>query len=572
MDKTTELLNWLTEFPFVKFVLNKDNNDRCIIFGGILRTIMETSDMTPEDSKNHIIEYFQNGGDIDIVSNRDNLQSDIGNFLKTMKKRISQFRGERLKQESQTKEIIDKINQKENIKILDIVHNYDDYLFKEMRKHRTLHFHAKILGEIVYNGRKMSVNIDLTEYRGDDKMKNLTYDFSTNMARALWNGEWNIDSRFDGLKIEQIRADVQSRTYKIIGGKRHIGTYRYFKMVRRGYWPEGEDMEIFMENVFNIPQSTILDHRETADSIVKYMFDHKDRLRKVVNRKSNATYNSDKILLVLVMLLSFNNESSRVQTLREYFSLFAERAKIHTYQLGLLMEYADLSIIELLGQMAEIVYDDGDYYNIIYKHVNDIGMLKFMMPKYKINKESLSHLAAKKHDLFIEALTGINEHILDPTLCMTRAIEGGNVETTKYLHSKYPTVLKRIVDTNGIYFDPEKLNVEIMMIVFGEATDQRSLIHKWIVGYSLSKVVDVLIRSEYKIDIFMVESFILHGLSAIKDGYLQPVKDTLRKIAGVIDRTTFLNTVKFLENLDHSHAESLYHSIPYEYRTRHGFG
>lgn len=554
MSHIAEHLDWITELPLVKTILNKKQDSKIIIFGGILRTIMENN----ATGKDHVIKYLTNGGDIDIVARRTDLHPMISKLFTTMRTRGPQFKYDDLEYNRKLQDLINKINMTERINILNIVHNYDNYFGRRFTK--TKHFHAKITGIVVIDGRPLEINLDVTDYRGDDdKLKNLTYDFSTNMARAVWNNGWQVDSRCE-LSLEQIQEDIDARKYSIIGGANHIGTHRYFRMVQRGYWPQEKDIEIFISHVFNTHD--MLNDKENAARVIKYVFKHPSILRKCLETKyirSDFTY-----------VMSF----AGTDYFDKYFDLFDEKLLIDQHDVSRLMKHLTVEEFERIEKRADIEYITTQQYNhMVYRPIQTMEMLNHIMKKGQICTVHMPILAGKTHELFLRGLQDLKETLV-PSSCMSEAIMDGNFETVEYLHSRFPTTLREMNQYTQFYFKEDTFNAKIATLLLAELDDKANLAYRLIRTYPLNSELVEVLNVSFKLDIFVVGMLITCGLSAMKktaDYYkVQNIVIQMSKILSENDKHTMIYMLRFLDDLDHDRSQHLSCAIPYDYKVKCG--
>jgi len=562
MDHINNLLNWLMDLKFVDTVLNrKQALGKVIVFGGIMRTIIETKNMSFEDSKEHIMKYIKNGGDIDVVADRDDLYPDIRKLLNTRKMRSPEFKHKTYEYDRNVRNIIKQINQEEDIEIVDISHNNDNYFVREVARKKFNHFHAKITGMIEHNGQKIPIAVDLTEYgRGDDKLSNLNYDFSTNMLRALWtNDTWQIDSRYDGLAVDQIMSDIALKKYNVIGGRRHIGNHRYYRMVQRGYWPKDEkDIEIFIEHSLDVFGARM--NKDILVEIIKYMFENETSLKKHINT------NHDVYGYILTGIFMVLDIPEMEPYLAKYFDLFEKRPTICYYSIHRFLEYANPKTLTYVETRADMTFDRDTHgsNNVVYGQIQTVEVLDYVMKRCKMDKNQLSILAGKTHALFLRGLES-NEHLLDPLNCMKTAIEHGNFETAEYLHAKYPTLIGQIM--NGFIYLPDEFNPNMAKLIM-KVSNNKSTAYKLIKRYPLCPELVKIVGEAVSIDSFMMETIISNALHAMEKDDYPKVRMVVYEVASAIDKSTMSDMYHYLTKLDHEKAEDLYYSIPRELKTR----
>lgn len=573
MEHVQTLLDWITSLRLIEVVLNKARTKKIIVFGGILRTIMETREMSLDESKDYIIKYLENGGDIDIVANRSDLHPTFKDLMYTMQKRNPQFKCEQVEYTRKLNDTIKKINDDEKICITDIVHNYDDYFGRNARRRNMAHFHSKIKGHIFYNHKSILASIDITEYTGmDDKMKDLTYDFSTNMARALFErGAWNIDSRYEDLDIYQIYDDVIVRKYTVIGGRQHIGTHRYFKMVQRGYWPKEEkDIDIFISHVFDVLSSCLVNDKESTGRVIKFMFEHEALLKKHLN---TGKYRCEKNHILRAIIIADLHDANYVS---KYFDLFDKKPTIGQYEISCLLEYATVSLMEYIETRADMVFSDMESLsnNLLYTPIQSVEMLKYVMQKCKIDKPQVAILARKTHALFMVGINPTNQdepnlNLIDASACMKNAMGVGNIETVEFLHTKFPTILTSVM-RDPLYMDEEHFNPKVADMIMKASSNKTETAFKLILIYPLVlELVDVL-YANIQFDAFVVGTYIARSMAAMKKEDYSKVINIICKMADLIDKPATFGLFRFLETSEHEKAKDLYYSIPHALRTKHG--
>jgi len=571
--KIQPILDWISEIPIVKYTTNLKTNANSAIFGGLLRHLVLRADDPFEEQKQAVIQYFEDGGDIDVIYD-DDLDDDLGKLMiQTPSQNGSKYEIYRHNQKMQQKRLT--INRKQKIQINSVEHNNNGYLSRHMSKNKFHHFHTKLRGKFkdAPDSPDIPITIDMTNYKPIDfTMALLHYDFSVNMLATKWNqktNKWDLWSRHPKHEVETIMGDIKKRQYQIVGGPKHVGSYRYFAMARRGFYPLKTHESIFIENVFN---PTIDDKTQIA-SVLDHIFENiKDTLMDIVKtqKKPLTGWFASWLIACLNDPDTDTNSNDKINERTIHFiQLFGENPVVDSIQFAYIWQETSLEQFKQLDQLIEFDYNVIHYYRpLIFEHAEDVESVKFIAEK--IGNPTIDDFESICVSQSTPVLKMIVEEYLSDQInqinwskVMQNAIFSNNSYLLEYITIKCPEEKFRLtVPSLGREFDHE--TIEFIFQHCGSEFIIQNLYNVIrqlpISSQMIQLIIELDINQMSEFHEFVVEKIIEKGLKEIHDG------DSENRIIGAFEHI-YTWIPKYSKFVDHT-LRSSNHPLAWNIRNK----
>lgn len=377
------ILDWLFTDKFLAILLKRSSKINNVgnhsqynicIYGGILRCIVENSWLPLSEQQNKLIEYLENGGDIDIKT-REILQV-LGDLMQR----------DRLVGKEHTEPLLTEFNKKYGTNIKSYHHNNDSYL--EMRN-ITLHAKLQITLQLTKTRStepiSIETEIDVVEY---DPNRKVLYDFDVNtlvynvnarlLTRMQLANETNSITK-QPITFRQIVANIRTKRYLQVGGIEYVRGYRYIKMLKRGYQIVDGQKYLFLYDTFKTYYESYGDTKKEMKPLIEKMFrDNSDKMSEMI------TIISDGIMRTESSKNAFKHLTYDSRKTREYKSLKIQAEKYYEYVRWITNymikapKYIDFrQVLESLKVLKDIKFSMGpdNIYTLSRKYKDKIEML-----------------------------------------------------------------------------------------------------------------------------------------------------------------------------------------------------
>ena len=377
------ILDWLFTDKFLAILLKRSSKINNVgnhsqynicIYGGILRCIVENSWLPLSEQQNKLIEYLENGGDIDIKT-REILQV-LGDLMQR----------DRLVGKEHTEPLLTEFNKKYGTNIKSYHHNNDSYL--EMRN-ITLHAKLQITLQLTKTRStepiSIETEIDVVEY---DPNRKVLYDFDVNtlvynvnarlLTRMQLANETNSITK-QPITFRQIVANIRTKRYLQVGGIEYVRGYRYIKMLKRGYQIVDGQKYLFLYDTFKTYYESYGDTKKEMKPLIEKMFrDNSDKMSEMI------TIISDGIMRTESSKNAFQHLTYDSRKTREYKSLKIRAEKYYEYIKWITNymikapNYIDFrQVLESLKVLKDIKFSMGpdNIYTLSCKYKDKIEML-----------------------------------------------------------------------------------------------------------------------------------------------------------------------------------------------------
>jgi hypothetical protein len=507
------IIQWILMQPNIAYLIRLTGNPGYYrIYGGFLRFIVQNRHLTLFEQKCKLVEYFKNGGDIDVKTDylQRGLPSKLYKIVQFTWRHSINNEGEYnthdlhlIKLDELKQETFKVIKSLSKITITDLDHNNNQY-FNRCRngsiKDRKRHLKAKITTVIEFQGERIPVNVDMIECNG---IEDLVFDFSVNclITKPLKDNTMiEIVSRYDKLNVSDILNHIALKEFSVLAPFFRLSYHRFEKMFIRGFKPMTHFYKHLLDHIsnknfrldcYNSVNMNELEINPEESNILDFMFSYPHMLYQYIDdlKNNESDYLSgfylERWIINLVILCHHFDRMDDFYTMVQDNEYINTR-KLKYYRTSTLYTYLvivdDLEFILTLSKKFPKMlwffeeYSD-DYFNQFDSSLRSLNAFKFFLKHCRIptcrKKGLFERIISNSFELFKyyynEILTEDQVQKIDWDYFLNIAILSLDVDIIHFIHHdlkiKFPAVPVRMTDMI-CYSNPKSAEQQMMAITY----------------------------------------------------------------------------------------------------------